>query len=485
MKESADQQTSEFVRQLDAQLQAIQRQLKTAPSDFREPVSYAVTQTRDDLQTIRSGEQLRQLADRYRTDTTSQPTAVTLIRAQIIERIDKHYQTPATIEITPASHEVRTQTNQSKAQDVKAAPQNPEPAKRNLRDIAPQPGELVVFRNGDQNRWGIIERRGDLLTSENKHQHPDGWQDTSGWRLRANEQGSHYQLRVSGIPHVVPATTITHTIDPKQQPDLPIDSIIEQGSGSLRVQSITWGDDAQRLRTLAAGKPSMLRMPHVTDGWDLRDGIGTNNERNDPADRYKQTNYRDDQQQDFEYIRTQPKSAEQHRERNYTPTPGAQRLPTAGPRAMGWAANLDNVDPTQTRVIVAGSRELQIESAEFIKSTLETRLAGIDPSKITLVHGGASGADQLASKAGRELGMNIEVHRADWNTHGKAAGPIRNQQMVDAGAHRVIAFVGKPLDQSRGTADLIDRAGNKNIPTSVVNVPMLTRSFTPSRTLSR
>jgi hypothetical protein len=281
------------------------------------------------------------------------------------------------------------------------------------------------------------------------------------------------------VQQIIPATSITHTIDPKQQPDLPVDSIIEQGSGSLRVQSISWGEDADRLKSLAAGKPPMLRVPHVTDGWDLRDGIGTNNERNDPADRHKQTNYRDDQQPDVEYLRTHPKSAEQHRERHLTPTPGAQQLPTAGPRAMAWAANLDKVDPNQTRVIVSGSPELGIESAELIKTTLETKLAGIDPAKVTIVHGDAKGADQLVVKAGRELGMNIEVHRADWKIHDKAAGPIRNQQMIDAGAHQVIAFVNKPVHQERGTADIVGRARNKNIPTTVVNVPTLTRTVTP------
>ena len=47
----------------------------------------------------------------------------------------------------------------------------------------------------------------------------------------------------------------------------------------------------------------------------------------------------------------------------------------------------------------------------------------------------------------------IEV-RADWEKHGKAAGAIRNQQMLDDyHPDAVIAFPG-----GRGTADMIKRA---------------------------
>jgi hypothetical protein len=552
----SDQQATNLVRQLDAQLQAINAQLKTAPEDFRQPVGHAVIETRNDLRDIRTAQQLQDLSAHYRTDQTNQPTAVKLIRAQMVDRIDAQYPPAApvsTIEpvvaapveptvqpkpLAPAAstkhpaqhqsatpgptigtdastpeatyvgrsrgtandrvHAIDSAALTTPAPPVTETPKAPDvstPAKRNLRELAPQPGELVVFQNGDQNRWGKIETRGDMIATQNKHQHPDGWQDPSGWRLRENPQGSHYQIRVTGNPHFIPVHTVTHTIDPKEQPDLPVDSIIEKGYGKLSVQSITWGQDAERLRSLAAGKPSMVRVPHFTDGWDLRDGIGTNNERNDPADRHKQTNYRQDQQPDVEYVRTHPKSAEQHRERHLTPTPGAQRLPTAGPHAMTWAANLDKHDPNQTRIIVAGSRDLGPESAQLIKTTLETKLAGIDPAKITIVHGAARGADQLAVAAARELGMRTEPHRADWNIHGKAAGPIRNQQMIDAGAHQVIAFVNKPIEQSRGTADLVGRAHRNKIPATIVNVPTLNQTLTPptptvptttqSRSLSR
>jgi len=52
------------------------------------------------------------------------------------------------------------------------------------------------------------------------------------------------------------------------------------------------------------------------------------------------------------------------------------------------------------------------------------------------------------------------VFLANWRTHGKAAGPIRNQQMLDEGRpHLVVAFPG-----GTGTADMVRRAKAAGVP---------------------
>jgi hypothetical protein len=68
-------------------------------------------------------------------------------------------------------------------------------------------------------------------------------------------------------------------------------------------------------------------------------------------------------------------------------------------------------------------------------------------------HGGARGADAIAGDWAKQAGVPVEVYEADWEMHGKAAGPVRNQAMADAGADGCIAFPG-----GRGTADMIRRA---------------------------
>lgn len=81
--------------------------------------------------------------------------------------------------------------------------------------------------------------------------------------------------------------------------------------------------------------------------------------------------------------------------------------------------------------------------------------------QITVIHGGARGADRLAGHVAQNWRMNVDVVPADWDRHGRAAGHIRNQAMVDAGAHVCLAF---PLGESRGTRDCMRRAHAAGIP---------------------
>jgi hypothetical protein len=102
----------------------------------------------------------------------------------------------------------------------------------------------------------------------------------------------------------------------------------------------------------------------------------------------------------------------------------------------------------------------------------------------TVIEGGAQGADALAEEwvravgphPGDQRGVNDDIcsvlheqYPADWDKHGKAAGPIRNQQMLDEGHPEiVIAFVDKPLTSSRGTFDMVTRARDAGLPVYVV-----------------
>lgn len=74
----------------------------------------------------------------------------------------------------------------------------------------------------------------------------------------------------------------------------------------------------------------------------------------------------------------------------------------------------------------------------------------------TIIHGGANGADRCASLfANSPTDRKEEIcFPADWDKYGRAAGPIRNQRMLDEGKpNLVIAFPG-----GRGTADMVRRA---------------------------
>lgn len=83
-----------------------------------------------------------------------------------------------------------------------------------------------------------------------------------------------------------------------------------------------------------------------------------------------------------------------------------------------------------------------------------------------VIHGGATGADALAGKWARACGLKVEVYRADWKTHGKAAGPIRNQQMIDEGKPtRAYGF--RSQGKSSGTDDMAARLRKAGIPVEI------------------
>ena len=106
------------------------------------------------------------------------------------------------------------------------------------------------------------------------------------------------------------------------------------------------------------------------------------------------------------------------------------------------------------KILVCGGRDYDNETK------INKVLSKYYSSNLTIIHGGAKGADELAEMWALVRGMNQKIYPADWNKHGKAAGPIRNQQMLDDNPDikLCIAFPG-----GRGTRDMINRARAKNI----------------------
>ena len=76
-----------------------------------------------------------------------------------------------------------------------------------------------------------------------------------------------------------------------------------------------------------------------------------------------------------------------------------------------------------------------------------------------IVCGGASGADDLAVDWAKRHGKVAHIYFPDWDTNGKAAGPMRNQKMLDEEKPDVvIAFPG-----GKGTDDTIRRANKAGV----------------------
>ena len=111
------------------------------------------------------------------------------------------------------------------------------------------------------------------------------------------------------------------------------------------------------------------------------------------------------------------------------------------------------------RVIVAGGRDFKDE--KYLKDSLDSlRTEYID---IEIVSGHANGADKLAEEYAKRLGLVLKVFPADWKKYGRAAGPIRNREMlsyITEGNPVVAAFWD---GQSKGTKNMIDQARKEDV----------------------
>ena len=105
------------------------------------------------------------------------------------------------------------------------------------------------------------------------------------------------------------------------------------------------------------------------------------------------------------------------------------------------------------KVLVCGGRDYQDYRTVF--QTLSC-LEGVT----LIIHGGALGADTWGERWAYDYEVPCLRFPARWKAHGKAAGPIRNQQMLDDGKpDLVVAFPG-----GAGTADMIRRAEKAGVP---------------------
>lgn len=104
------------------------------------------------------------------------------------------------------------------------------------------------------------------------------------------------------------------------------------------------------------------------------------------------------------------------------------------------------------RVLVCGGRNFT--DAKYAHETISKAIGTIFMTPPTIIHGGASGADAIAGDYAKINGFPCEVFKADWKKHGRAAGPIRNKQMiVDGRPDCVVAFKG-----GRGTDNMVKQA---------------------------
>ena len=106
-------------------------------------------------------------------------------------------------------------------------------------------------------------------------------------------------------------------------------------------------------------------------------------------------------------------------------------------------------------IIVCGGRDYHDMRAIYAALDRMSAKGGIG----MIIHGGAGGADTLAGAWAFQRCVPCLSVPADWGKHGKAAGPIRNRQMLERVVDGVVAFPG-----GDGTADMCRQAREAGVP---------------------
>lgn len=89
------------------------------------------------------------------------------------------------------------------------------------------------------------------------------------------------------------------------------------------------------------------------------------------------------------------------------------------------------------------------------------------PKDTVIIHGDCRGADRIAGFVAEQLQLEVVKFPANWSKFGRAAGPIRNQQMLEEGKPDVVYAFHDRLMLSKGTADMIRKAEKAGVPHTV------------------
>jgi hypothetical protein len=85
-----------------------------------------------------------------------------------------------------------------------------------------------------------------------------------------------------------------------------------------------------------------------------------------------------------------------------------------------------------------------------------------------VIHGAARGADTIAGEEAKKLGFEVKAYPAEWQSYGRAAGPVRNEVMLTDGAPDLVLAFHSNLAESKGTAHMVKIARAAGVPTEVI-----------------
>lgn len=118
-----------------------------------------------------------------------------------------------------------------------------------------------------------------------------------------------------------------------------------------------------------------------------------------------------------------------------------------------------------TRVIVCGGRNFGDKNLCF--EMLNLYLGKYKNPEI--VSGNTKGADSFGEEYAKEHGLKVTVFKPNWKQYGRAAGPIRNREMLLYALEESAVIIAFWDGQSKGTMNMIDQARKAGAIIHVVN----------------
>lgn len=116
------------------------------------------------------------------------------------------------------------------------------------------------------------------------------------------------------------------------------------------------------------------------------------------------------------------------------------------------------------KTIIAGGRDYHNYD------TLLEAIAECNWQITEVVSGGAKGVDALGEAYAVDKNLPLHIYAADWETHGRAAGPIRNRKM----AENAVALIALWDGRSKGTKNMIETATKKGLLVYVKRTDLVT-----------
>jgi len=115
------------------------------------------------------------------------------------------------------------------------------------------------------------------------------------------------------------------------------------------------------------------------------------------------------------------------------------------------------------KLIIAGSRDIH-----EARNIIDVMILGDDILQLPeeVVNGGCWGVDMAGLVWAKGYDISMKTFPPDWNRYGKAAGPIRNEEMAKHADALLAIWDG----ESRGTFDMIKRADNHGLEMLLVTV---------------